>query len=92
MDSRLWRFTAKAADMKEWNDSQDILNEMFYAQKPVPKLHPELNYQPFVDSPIGLGEAHFVHLNSTRSHLNNRPYSAVQRMREMVEEMQCVST
>ena len=77
MDGRLWRFTRRP--LREWNHSQDALNQIFYAQQPVPGLHPELNWSPNVPSPIGRDEAHVVHLNSTRG-----AESALERMREMV--------
>lgn len=67
MDPTLWRFVDDAApSMSEWNDSQIIFNRMFYAQQPVPELHPELNWSPSVEMPGPLKDAHLVHFNSTR--------------------------
>jgi hypothetical protein len=64
MDGQLWRFARRP--LREWNHSQDVLNRMFYAQQPVPGLHPELNWSPNVPAPIAARDAHLIHLNATR--------------------------
>jgi len=78
MDAKLWRFANAAPMMSEWNDSQDIFNEMFYAQRPVPELHPELNWSPNVPSTIRMDEASLLHFNSTRGALG-----VLETMREL---------
>lgn len=79
MDPALWQFVDyDAAGMREWNDSQDIFNRMFYDQHPVPRLRPRLNWSPNVPSPIGERRAQVVHLNSTRG-----ADEALERMREL---------
>lgn len=67
MPALLWNFAVTAAaNMREWNDSQDIFNEMFYAHPCLPLLHPELNWQKYVPSPIPQEGALILHFNSTR--------------------------
>lgn len=82
MDARQWRFAdAAVRKMREWNDSQDILNEMFWTQQPVPELHPELNWSPNVQSIIPMEDAHLIHFNSTRG-----AASVLEVMRKMRRE------
>lgn len=64
-ERRLWSFL-DGAPMKDYDDSQKVFNAMFYAQIPVPRLHPELNWSPWVPSSIPKEEAQIIHCHSTR--------------------------
>lgn len=67
MPPRAWRpMHRDLGAMRAWDDSQRIWNEMFYGQDPVPELHPELHWSPNVPTPLPRGDAHIIHLNSTR--------------------------
>ena len=78
MHPGLWRIVQEWAwTMRQWNDSQDILNHMFYEQRPIPELHPELNWSPHVPSPIDRDQARLLHFNSTRG-----PEDALAAMRD----------
>lgn len=79
MNPDLWRFADQGAHlMREWNDSQRILNAMFWAQKPALDLIPQMGWSPNTKNGCPLEEALLIHFNSTRGAEN-----VLTRMREM---------
>ena len=67
MDPSLWQIVdERVSGMQEWDDSQVILNKMFYSQHPVPYLVPSLNWSPIVPSDVDWKYVSLVHFNSTR--------------------------
>lgn len=70
LDERLWRIGEKmVVDVSakwDYDRIQVIWNHMFWAQKPVPTLEPEMHWSPEVPSTIAESEARIIHFHASR--------------------------
>jgi hypothetical protein len=64
----------------DWGHIQDLYNNMFNSQNPVPELDPSMNYAPeYIPNPLPESEAKIRHFHSTKG-----PEEVLRKMREIM--------
>lgn len=56
----------------DWGEIQEIYNDMFWAQSPVPELNPAMNWCPLVKNPLDESEANIIHFHASRDSQKTR--------------------